>query len=198
MRAEHAEAASMGKAVTASPMDERFLAVARIVRPQGRRGEVSAEILTDFPARYTSVKRAFLELPGAAPDELEIENAWLHKDRIILKFAGVDSIAQANRLRGRYVLIRRDEKVRLGEHRYYLWELEGCQVVAERDGLETVVGTVTAIEPTGGTDLLHVARDTARGGEILIPFAEEICRHVDPPAKRIVIDPPEGLLELNG
>lgn len=85
----------------------------------------------------------------------------------------------------------------LAPHHYYLWELEGCQVVTEREGVQSKVGTVTEVESTGGVDLLHVSRGDGRGGEILIPLAQAICTRIDPEAKTIVIDPPEDLLELN-
>ncbi len=174
-----------------------FLAIARIVRPQGRHGEVAAEILTDFPERFTSLRQAYLESPGESPAPAAIERAWPHKGRIILKLAGVDSINRAEELRGRHVLIPRGEKVTLPAHHYYLWELEGCRVVAERDGKRWEVGTVASVEPTGGVDVLHVAARQGGPREVLIPLAQAICTRIDPAAKTIVIDPPDDLLELN-
>ena len=168
--------------------------MARIVRPQGRRGEVTAEILTDFPERFRSLRRVFLERPGGTPEATRVEDAWLHKGRIVLKFSGVDSISGAEALRGLHVLIRREERIPLGEARYYVWELEGCRVVLGRDDPPKEIGTVSSVEPTGGVDLLHVA--TPRG-EVLIPLAQDICTRIDPEAKTILIDPPEDLLELN-
>jgi 16S rRNA processing protein RimM len=170
------------------------LAVARIVRPQGRRGEVTAEILTDFPERFRHLRDAFLERPGSAPVARQVENAWLHKGRVVLKFSGVDSIAQAETLRGFHVVIPREERIPLGAHRYYLWELEGCRVVIERDGTAQEIGAVSGVEPTGGVDVLRVA---APRGEVLIPLAQDICKRIDTETKTIVIDPPEDLLELN-
>lgn len=173
---------------------DRFLAVARIVRPQGRRGEVVAEILTDFPQRFAELRRAYLENPASQPQPVRVESVWPHKGRVVLKFSGVDSIDQANRLRGVHVLIPREERMPLPAHQYYVWELEGCRVIAQRQGVPSEVGTVTEVEPTGGVDLLHVA--TPRG-EVLIPLAQDICRQIDTVAKTIVIDPPEDLLDLN-
>jgi 16S rRNA processing protein RimM len=170
--------------------------VARIVRPQGRRGEVTAEILTDFPERFHSLRRVFLERPGDVPEAVRVENAWARKGRIVLKFSGVDSISGAEALRGAHVLIPREERIPLGAHQYYVWELEGCRVVVERSGAAHEVGTVTDVEPTGGVDLLHVA--TPRG-EVLIPLAQDICKRIDvkTKTKTILIEPPEDLLELN-
>ncbi len=173
------------------------MAVARIVKPQGRRGEVAAEILTDFPERFARVRRAYLEQHGREPRAVEVENTWPHKGRVILKFSGVDTISQANGLRGLHVLVPREEKTPLPEHHYYVWELRGCRVVAEQGGKPREVGTVTGVEPTGGVDLLHVTPAGRAGGEVLIPLAQEICKRIDTKAKIIVIDPPEDLLELN-
>ncbi len=172
----------------------QFLAIAQILRPQGRKGEVAAEILTDFPERFRGLQAVFLESPGEAPRPIHIERSWPHKGRIILKFSGVDTIENASRLRGRQVLIPWEQRTSLPAHQYYLCELQGCQVVWERR--EREIGTVTEIETTGGVDILHVERPDGKA-EVLIPLAQEICTRIDVGARRIVIDPPEDLLELN-
>jgi 16S rRNA processing protein RimM len=171
-----------------------FLAVARIVRPQGRYGEVVAEILTDFPQRFRDLRSVFLETPGTAPTGMELERTWQHKGRIVLKFRAIDSIEKASALRGRLVLVPFEDRSPLPLNHYYLWELRGCRVLQERQGETAEVGTVTEVESTGGVDLLHV--ETPRG-EVLIPFAQEICKRIDTQAKTIVINPPEDLLDLN-
>ena len=172
------------------------MTVARIVRPQGRRGEVVAEILTDFPGRFEKLRRVYLEKPGSAPEAIELDNAWPHKGRIILKFPGVDSIDDAEHLRGMHVLIPQEEKAALPAGSYYVWELEGCRVMRNSAGVDHKIGTVTEVERTGGVDLLHVAADGG-GRELLIPLAETICPRIDTKAKAIWIDPPEDLLDLN-
>jgi len=173
----------------------RFLAIARILRPQGRKGEVAAEILTDFPERFQKLSAAFLEVPGQAPKAIDLERSWPHKGQIILKFAGIDSIESASRLRGLQVLIPWEQRAPLPPHHYYLCELQGCRVIWERQGRE--IGTVTEVEPTGGVDVLHV-RCSDGESEVLIPLAQEICTRIDLASQTIVIDPPEELLELNG
>jgi 16S rRNA processing protein RimM len=173
---------------------EQLLAVARVVRPQGRRGEVVAEILTDFPQRLLELERVYLESPDGPPEPFRVENVWPHKGRAVLKIAGVDSIDQAEQLRGRHVLIPQSERMPLAEHQYYVSELQGCTVVVEREGARREIGTVTDVEPTGGVGLLHVKTER---GEVLIPLAQEICTRIDTEAKTIVVDPPENLLELN-
>lgn len=172
----------------------QFLAIARILRPQGRSGEVAAEILTDFPARFEKLLSAFLDTPGQAPRPVRVERAWPHKGRVILKFSGSDSIESAARLRGLHVLIPREQRTPLPLHQYYGWELRGCRVLWERQGRE--IGTVTDVELTAGVPLLHVAPGEGKS-EVLIPLAQEICTRIDPAAQTIVIDPPEDLLDLN-
>ena len=171
-----------------------FIAIAQVVRPQGRKGEVLAEILTDFPARFADLRRVFLDDPGNNPRAANVEHSWLHKGRVVLKFAGTDSISDAETLRGRYVLVPEAEKVALSANQYYLWELKGCQVVVESNGERKPLGTVTEIERIRGADLLHVSNGSR---EILVPFAEAICKVIDPEARLIVIEPPEDLLDLN-
>jgi len=173
---------------------DRFLAVARVVRPQGRRGEVLAQPLTDFSSRFKELRDVFLENPGTAPQPILVEYVWPHKGQVVIKFSGVDSISSALGLKGRHVLILAEERMPLPPDHYYLWELEGCRVVTELCGRQVEVGTVSGIESTGGVDLLHVA---TQQGEVLIPLAQAICTKIDTQARTILIDPPEDLLELN-
>lgn len=168
--------------------------MARIARPQGRRGEVAAEILSDFPERFAGLKTVFLRGASEPPEAAQVEDAWLHKGRVILKFAGVDSISEAELLRGREVLIPRSERAPLSEHQYWVSDLEGCRVLLERDGTTTEIGRVVGVDSAGGAEVLRI--ESARG-EILIPLAQEICTRIDTESKVILINPPEDLLELN-
>jgi 16S rRNA processing protein RimM len=174
---------------------ERWFAIARILRPRGRRGEVIAEVLTDFPDRFEKLKRAFLEVQAGSPQPIDIAEAWWHGNRLILRFEGTESIGQAQQLQGRLLMLPRGERSQLGDNQYYVSELVGCAV--SLDG--RTIGEVIRVEQTGGADLLCVqpAERAGKSNEILIPFAQEICREVDVAARRIVIEPPEGLLELN-
>ncbi|MGH9326818.1 MAG: ribosome maturation factor RimM [Terriglobia bacterium] len=175
----------------------QFLAVARILKPQGRKGEVAAEMMTDFPHRFGRLPVVYLRDSGSAPVAYTLERVWPHKGRIVLKFAGIDSIEQAERLRSFHVVVPYAERVRLPENSYYWSELIGCQVIAGSAEEPTEVGTVASVEPTAGVPLLHVTRNRAETGEMLIPLAQDICKLIDPAKKIILIDPPEDLLELN-
>ena len=178
----------------AERVPDRFLAIARVIRPQGRRGELLVEPLTDFPARLQGIRQVFVENPGAAPRSAEVESVWPHKGRMVIKLSGVDGISSAAELKGRHVLIPAEDRMPLPPDHYYLWELLGCRVVTERQGRRAELGTVTDIEPTGGVDVLHVA--TPRG-EVLIPLAQAICTTIDTQARTILIEPPDDLLDLN-
>lgn len=122
---------------------------------------------------------------------MEIENTWLHGDRLIFKFKGVDSISDAERLAGFEVAIPMEERAEVSEGEYFQSDLVGCTVV---DAGGRVIGTVTDFQETGGASLLAVTK--VDGKELLIPFAKAICTTIDMAAKRIEVNLPEGLEEL--
>jgi 16S rRNA processing protein RimM len=167
-----------------------LITVARILRPQGRRGEVLAELLTDFPERFAELDTVQGIRPEGGVCALQLEQAWLHKGRVVLKFAGCETIEQAEALRGVRLAVSRAQLVELPEHSYYDFDLMDCQVTTS-DGRR--LGRVAAVQHYGAAPLLAV-RDQER--EYLIPLAQEICTEIDIARKRIVVEPPEGLLEL--
>lgn len=171
-------------------MDE-LVAIAKIVRPRGLRGESVAEVLTDFPDRFDGLEKVVAVMPDGSRRELTLMDAWFQKDRIVLKFDGVTSVEQAEELREAEICVPENEAVDLEDDEFFDWELEGCEAVTV-DG-ETI-GTVSEIMRTGVAEILVVKNEA--GKEILVPFAESICVEVDIENKRIVVDPPEGLLEL--
>jgi 16S rRNA processing protein RimM len=170
-------------------MDE-LVAIARIVRPRGLKGELVAELMTDFPERFEGLGAVTALSPDGDRLQLMIEKFWFQNDRIILKFASYDTIERAEELRDREICISESEAVELESDEFFDWQLEGCQVESI-DGKR--IGEVQKLMRTGGTELLVVKGDTK---EYLIPFAESICVEVDIENKRIKIDPPEGLLEF--
>ncbi|MEZ5427248.1 MAG: ribosome maturation factor RimM [Pyrinomonadaceae bacterium] len=171
-----------------------LVAIARIVRTRGLRGELVADLLTDFPERFDNLARVFaVGEKGGDPEELEIEDFWFQKGRVILKFRGVDSIEAAEPLRNQEICVPEDEAVELEESEFFDWQLEGCEV-STIEGER--IGHVREIMRTGGTELLVVEDADDPKKDYLIPFAEAICPEVDIENKRIKIDPPEGLLEF--
>lgn len=179
----------MNPADDASP--DELIIVARAVRTRGLSGELVAELLTDFPERFEKLD----SLVGVSPDgerkELELEDYWFQNDRVILKFKNYDSIESANTLVGFKVGVPESERVELAAGEFYEWQLSGCSV--ENTQGQTI-GTVREVMRTGGVELLVV--DDGAQHEYLIPMAGDIVLNVDIPGKKIVIDPPEGLLEL--
>ena len=169
-----------------------LVAVARAVKTRGLRGEVVAELLTDFPERFEGLDNLIAVAPDGSRATLALEEHWLHGARIVLKFAGYDSVEAASELVGREFAVPETERVELEEDEFYEWELAGCRV--ETVGGEHL-GTVRAVMHTGGVEMLVVEREGG-AGEYLIPMAEDICVRVDVESKLIRVDPPEGLLEF--
>jgi len=162
-----------------------FVAVARLVRARGIRGELTAIPLNDRRERYDSLRRAIVR-----DAEYEVERVWWHGDQLILKLRGVDTRSAAEGLAGNEVYVTDSERAPLPEGEFYLSDLVGCEVIEGASGRRA--GVVSGWQETGGPPLLEL-----EGSEALIPFARSICREIDLTAKRIVIDPPEGLLDLN-
>jgi 16S rRNA processing protein RimM len=171
-------------------LDSELVAVAKIARTRGLRGEVVAELLTDFPQRFEGLEGVTAVLPTGGRRDLKIERFFFQKERIVLKFEGVDSIEAAESFRDAKICVEESEAVELEEDEFFDWQLEGCEVETV-DGMK--LGTVREVMRTGGTEVLIV---DAGERELMIPFAEAICVEVDVEAKLIKIDPPEGLLEF--
>jgi len=167
-----------------------LLAIARVVKPRGIKGEVTCDLLTDFPERFEGLEAVTAVMPNnGGTRELTIEEHWFQNGRLVLKFAGIESMDDAETLRDAEICVSEDEAVELDEGEFFDWQLEGCQVVTAEG--ETI-GAVTELMRTGGTEILVVKGDK----EYLIPFAESICTEVDIEEKKIIVDPPEGLLEF--
>jgi 16S rRNA processing protein RimM len=169
-------------------MDD-LVAIARVAKAHGLRGEVSADVLTDFPERFEAVEQVVAIGADGERRGLELESFRFQNARVLLKFAGIDRIEDTESLRNAEICIPEEQAVDLEDDEFFDWELQGCTV-------ETVtgetLGTVRELMRTGGTENLVVDGDK----EYLIPFAEAICVEVDVAAKRIVVDPPEGLLDF--
>ena len=265
-------------AAGSAPEDSVWLA--RIRRPQGRKGEVFADLLTDFPERFAERKRLWLlaelssakpgpvsghdfsravnatdstgaleaaeklgvsgetggKLPSAAkaipdsiglarglkppspsasrfsaaclapekparspasnsPYEVELINHWPHKGGIVLHFAGVDSISEAETLKGLIVAIPRSERAALAEDEVYIGDLIGCALADVAGAEPVVVGEIEGVNRTAGPVALLVVRGAA--GEVLVPFAKSYLRKIDLQAKRVEMALPEGLVDLN-
>ncbi len=176
----------------ANPADtDTPVIVARAVRTRGLRGELVAQLLTDYPERFDNTPEVIALCPTRPTRTLTLESYWLQSGRVILKFAGVDSIEAAEEFVGCSFGVPETEAVALAEDEYFDWQLEGCRVETV-DGAE--VGQVQEVLHTSGVPVLLIKSEN--GGEHLVPLAKTICVEVDTKAKLIRVDAPEGLLDL--
>ena len=196
------------------------MALARILRARGNKGEVAVELLTDFPQRLKELKEVFLGdgasdgERGGAPRRVGVREFWVdrnHAGQAVYWFEGCASINEAEKLRGIDVLIPFEQRVVLPAGQYFIEDLVGCSVFELADGGAMVasspclmseapllMGSVIDVQATGeeqaGTPILVV---DVRGEELLIPLAEDICKRVDVVGRRIEVVLPEGLRDLN-
>ena len=168
-----------------------LIVVARVARTRGLRGEVVADLYTDFPERFDALENVIAIAPDGSRRSLQIEEHWFQGKRIIFKFARYDSIDEARELAGSQLAIPESERIELPAGTFYEWELAGCRVEAV-DG--KLIGEAREVMRTGGVEILVVADD--QGRDFLIPMADDICVEIDVEHKLVRVDPPEGLLEL--
>jgi len=169
-----------------------YVTLARIVKPRGNRGEALARDLCEDPGRFTAGREFRLLYPSGEAKTGRLERGWYHQGRLVLKLEGVDSINDAEELRGVEVQIPYEDLGPPPEGEYYYIDLVGCEVRDADD--DRLIGTVEAIQEPGGGMLLEVRR---RKRETLIPFRDEVCVEVAPEKKLIRVRLPEGLEELN-
>jgi 16S rRNA processing protein RimM len=197
-----------------SPETPGWVLVAHILRPRGNKGEVAVELLTDFPERLTQLREVFLGRGDSEPRRHVVKSCWLsqnHRGQAVFHFEGVNSISDAEKLRGLDVLLPFEQRVTLPAGHYFISDLIGCSVFENptsssvlssspclTESAPSFLGTVRDVQFSGesvlGTPLLAV--DTSQG-ELLIPLAEEICWRIDVAARRIDVVLPEGLRDLN-
>jgi len=186
-----------------------WIVLAHLIRPQGRKGELLAELLTDFPDRFVGREDLFLAPPGfgGPQDEarrIDVTSSWLpvgkNAGRVVLQFAGVNSISDAEAIAGLDVIVPTVGRLQLDAESIYVSDLMDCVVF---DGL-TQIGKVIDVQfPTAadGTRLEDAAPlleiESGEGNEILIPFVKVFLESVDTLAKRIVMNLPAGLLDVN-
>ena len=183
--------------MSAEDRDRDFVLLARLIRSQGRHGEMIAEILTDFPERFSERSHVLLLPPDqkASPREAVIERHWLHKGRIVLKLAGIDSISDAMAMSGWQVAIPGKQRAPLTDDAVYVADLIGCHVIDEADGVVDL-GPVLAVErgEGGAPDLLVLHTDEQ---ELLIPFAKAFIVQLNLPAQVLRMRLPAGLTAIN-
>ena len=192
------------------PPKPKFLTIARILRPRGNKGEVAAELFTDFPDRLKTLREFFLADGKSTPRSVQLKSFWVdanHPGFAVFHFEGVSSINDAEKLRGLEIQIPFEQRISLPAGKYFVTDLIGCSVFELPSAQPTVssspcslaetptlLGSVRDVffpgESQPGTPLLAV--DTP-SGELLIPLAEDICTRIDVAARRIEVLLPEGL-----
>jgi 16S rRNA processing protein RimM len=194
--------------LTAPAPHQEWLWLARIRRPQGRKGEVFADILTDFPEKFAERKRLWLiadpdsprvrsSAAGPLPREVELTAHWLHKGGVVLHFAQSGSISDAETLAGLIVAIPLEQRAPLAEDEVYIGDLIGCALVDVAGAEPVTIGEIADVDRTAGVVALLVVNPPGSKEEILVPFAKSYLRRIDVEAKRIEMALPEGLVGLN-
>lgn len=168
-----------------------FISLARVGKTQGRHGEVAAEIHTDIPGRLHPGMKILALAENGSRRELEIDDVWPHKNWLVLKFAGVDSISDAEVLIGCELQLPDSERANLEAGAFYVSDLIGCALFDR--GRE--VGVVSDVRFGAGEAPLLVVGSGKHEHEI--PYAQVFLERVDLEHKRIEMNLPEGLLELN-
>ncbi len=170
-------------------MEQQYITIGEITAPYGYHGDLRVRPLTDFPQRFKSLGRVFVNKAGQLL-ERAVERTAVQQGQIVLKLAGIDSPEQVKQFRGSLLQVPREELWPLEEGAYYQFEIIGLRVVTV-DG--QALGEISEILTTGGNDV-YVVRD-GTGQECLVPALRTIVREIDTSAGRMVIDPPPGLLD---
>jgi 16S rRNA processing protein RimM len=188
-----------------------WIVLAHLLRPQGRKGEVLAELFTDFPERFEEPTRVFLAPSGFEGEESEARAAevvafWLpvgkNQGRIVLQLAGVETISDAEAIAGLDVLVPREERLPLeDDDSVYISELIGCTVYDGATAIGVVEDVQFATTADGARRLTDAAPllavESPAGGEVLIPFVKAFLVTLNTESKRIEMKLPEGLVEIN-
>ena len=160
--------------------------VGRVLKPQGRHGEVAVLPFSDRPDRFPALRRAFVEAPGGEAREVRVLRSWPHKGRFVLEIEGVASIDDAEKLRGLELRIGEEELEALPEGSFYHHQLKGLRVEDEAGAL---IGVVDEVMETGKETRVLVVRGPE--GETLLPFASGFVKDVDLARGRILASRPE-------
>jgi 16S rRNA processing protein RimM len=169
-----------------------LVAIGRVVKPQGRKGEVLVDPLSDRPDRFPALRAAYVEGPGGGSREVVVQSCWPHKGRFVLKLQGVDSIDEAEGYRGLELRIGEEDLAALPPGSYYHHQLKGLRVL---DAEGRSLGVAAELLETGGAAPVLVVRGPR--GELLVPLAEDFVRRVDLEGGRIVVAVPE-MVDVEG
>ena len=184
--ADGASAAGAPERGHVHPEEPTHLVVGRVLAPWGARGEVRAQVLTQFPERFAALQEIIV---GEEHRVFRLRSARLHKGNVVLKLEGIDSPEQAAALRGELLYVPLSEAMPLGEHEYYHYQILGLDVYTVQG---EHLGSVTDILETGSNDVYVVQ---GRGREVLIPALADVVQEVDLEHRRLVVVLPPGLVD---
>ena len=174
-----------------SAVSQEFITIARVVKTQGRHGEVAAELHTDFPEKFAERKKLFALDARGERREVQLEQHWLHKSYVVLKFAGVESITDAESLIGSEIQVPRELRAQIEPGAAYVSDLVGCEVFDHGQS----IGSVKDVQFGAGEAPLLVIFKGSK--EMLVPFAQEFIAGIDIRGKRVEMKLPVGMLELD-
>jgi 16S rRNA processing protein RimM len=177
-----------------------FITLARVVKTQGRHGEVAAEIHSDVPERFASGIKLFALSKENTHSELEVEDIWPHKGLLVLKFVGIDSMNDAEELIGAELQVPRSERAELDQGWTYVSDLIGCTVFDHSNGASKEIGRIEDVQFGAGEAPLLIVSKSADGGEGVkydVPFAEAYLKSIDAEKREVRMNLPEGILEVN-
>ena len=178
--------------MSAEGQDE-FITLARVVKTQGRHGEVAVEVHSNVPDRFSEGMRLFaLGSSAEKRRSVEVESLWPHKDLLVLKFAGVDSMSEAEELVGAELQVPREERAELESGWNYVSDLVGCSVLDH--GRE--IGAIESVQFGAGEAPLLIVADK-NGKRFDVPFAEAYLEAVEIEAKTVRMNLPDGMLDVN-
>ena len=170
-------------------MEKNLINIGKVVATQGNKGEVRIFPLTDFPDRFQNIERIYLVQKEKEPVTTEIERVWQHKGFVILKLKDYDSISQAEELKGFFIAIPKEERMKLKKDEYYIDEVMGLEVENE-EGKR--LGKIIDVVRNPGNDVYVVKNDK----ELWVPAIKEVVKKIDLENKKMVIHIVEGLESL--
>jgi 16S rRNA processing protein RimM len=167
-----------------------YLIIGQLVNTHGVKGELKATALTDNPERFKKLKWVYIEKQKDTLEKIKITGVKFFKQLVILKFEGIDSIEAAEKLKGLYLKVDRENAVKLPKDSYFITDIIGLDVYDENNIL---LGKLADIIQTGSNDVYTVKNDT--GNEILIPALKSVVKEISLQTGRISVILPKGLLD---
>jgi 16S rRNA processing protein RimM len=166
-----------------------WITIAVLGTTHANRGEITGVAMSSKPERFQKLREAWLFRESEEPRHVAVELVWEHSNALVFKFRGIDNISDAEVWRGAEVRVPAADREPLEEGEFYFSDLIGCEVWDRKRGDR--IGCVVAMREFGGPGLLELDNG------LLIPYARAICVNIDPAARRIEVELPEGLRELN-